>query len=62
MLRRIWRAFWVAMREPVRRYAPSSELTVRVTVDATDAEATLQALADKAARLRAETDAMRWLN
>jgi hypothetical protein len=62
MLRRMWRAFWTAMREPVRRYAPTSELQIRVTVDADDAVATLKVLAEKAARLRAETDAMKWLH
>jgi hypothetical protein len=61
MWTRMWRAFWVAMREPVKRYAPSSTLVVRVDVDCEDAMLKLTALAQKAARLRAETDDLKWL-
>jgi hypothetical protein len=61
MVKRMWRAFWVAMREPVKRYAPSSTLSIRIDVDADDAMATLHALALKAARLKAETDGLKWL-
>lgn len=52
MLRRIWRAFWTAMREPVRAYAPDKTLTLRVDVDDTEAQAKLQRLLEKADALR----------
>lgn len=48
MLKRMWRAFWAAMREPVRTYAPDHRITIRVDVDSSEAEATLARLAAKA--------------
>jgi hypothetical protein len=32
VIRRMWRAFWLAMREPVRTFAPEPFLTLRVDV------------------------------
>ena len=54
MLRRIWRAFWTAMREPVQVYGPQRKtMTLSVDVDATAANAKLDALIAKAEKLRA---------
>lgn len=51
MLKRMWRAFWVAMREPVSAYASERTMTIRVDIDADHARAVLDELAEKAARL-----------
>jgi hypothetical protein len=56
MLKRMWRAFWVAMREPVSKYAPHSTMTLRVDVDIDDAMRKLEALVARADGLRQATE------
>lgn len=46
LTRRMWRAFWVAMREGAKVYAPDKALHITVSVDASDAEKALQRLRD----------------
>jgi hypothetical protein len=48
----MWRAFWVAMREPVKRYAPDQRITIAVDVDSDQALVKLAILAKKAEQLR----------
>lgn len=49
MMKRMRQAFWMAMREPVKRYAPDQRVTIYVDVDAADA---LQKIADLSARVQ----------
>lgn len=58
LAKRMWRAFWAAMREPVRRYAPDATYTIRVDVECEDALRQIDALAERAQQLRAEA---KWL-
>ncbi len=50
MLRRMWRAFWCAMREPVERYALRRTVEIRVEVDSRDAMQRLAELTEAAER------------
>ena len=52
MLKRMWRAFWAAMREPVRKYANGPVSTLQIEVEATQAEAVLDRLIVKAEKLK----------
>lgn len=59
MLRRMWRAFWAAMREPVKRYAPDQTLMVRFEVDSEEAMERINALLAKAGELKALDDSLK---